>query len=121
LLLLIVFFLAALDVIDKILGFTMPRRVQQIQRNAEMDVKVACCSRNISKHTPAVLAVGVLLNACAQQGLSEDYLNFVPAFLLTNEARACAEELKEFIANHVRARPTEVTTAAQATLSHGSA
>jgi len=77
-----------------------------------MGVKVACCSRTISKHTPAVLAVGVLLNACAQQGLGEDYLNFIPAFLLTDEARACEKELNEFMANHMRAHPSQVTTVA---------
>jgi len=99
------FLSTALDLIDKIFGFTIPKRVQQIERKAEMGVKVACCSRTISKCAPAVLAVGVLLNACAQQGLDEDYLDFVPAFLLTDEARACAKELKEFIANYVRAHP----------------
>ena len=68
---------------------------------------MACYSRSISKHKPAVLAVGVLLNACDQQDLGEDYLEFVPNFLLTDEARTCSQQLKSFIADHVRSHPNQ--------------
>ena len=85
-----------------LLGFASPQRAQQIESKAEMLVKVACCSRSISTLAPAVLAVGVLLNACEQQDLGEDYLDFVPKFLLTDEARVCAQQLKCFIADYVR-------------------
>ena len=92
----------ALDLVDKLLGFATPQLAQQLTSKAEMGVKVACCSRGISKHPPAVVAVGVLLNACEQQDLGEDYLDFVPKFLLTDEARVCAQQLKCFIADYVR-------------------
>jgi len=106
--------LTALDLLDKLLGFSTPQRAQQLTSKAEMGVKVACCSRSISKHQPAVVAVGVLLNACEQHNLSEDYLDFVPSFLLTDEARMCAQQLKSFIADHVRAHPKLSTVTATA-------
>lgn len=109
-------FFTALDLIHTLLGFSTRRRAQQLNSKAEMGVKVACSSSILSKHKPDVLAVGVILNACEQQDLgelSEDNLDFIPRFLLTDEARACAQQLKSFI--HVHARPSEqaqVTTAA---------
>jgi len=114
-LLLTLFFSAALDLVDKLLSFSTPRHIQEMRRRAEMVLKVAYCSRIISKHTHAVLAVGVLLSVREQQGLREDYLDFIPAFLLTDEAQACAHQLKCFIAQHVHThimQQKQVTTSA---------
>lgn len=99
--------LTALDLLHTLLRFPTPQRAQQIESKVEIAVKIACCSRSTSTRKPAVLAVGVLLNACEQQDLGEDYLNFVPKFLLTDEARLCAQQLKTFIADNLCACPRQ--------------
>ena len=93
-----------LDILHKLLSYAPPRRAAQIKADAELSMQVAYCNRELSTHAPGVLAVGVLLNACDQSELDEDFLDFVPGFMLTPTARALSDELKAFVAEHVRPR-----------------
>ena len=86
----------------KLFSFTTPQRAAQIRSKAEMAMKVACCSRGVCKYPTADMAVGVLINACEEEEMGEEFLDFVPPFLLTDGARRCNVELREFMLRHVQ-------------------
>ena len=73
----------------------------QIKAKAELGIKVWCCNRALSGYSPADVAVGALLNACDHHELPEDFIDFVPPFMLTTAARDWSEHLKAFISEHV--------------------
>ena len=53
-----------------------------------------------------IVAVGALLNACDHHELPEDFIDFVPPFMLTTAARDWSEHLKAFISEHVHPSKT---------------
>ena len=91
-----------LDVMHKLFSFTTPQRAAQIRSKAEMAMKVACCSRAVMKFATPDLAVGVLINACEEGEMGEWFLDFVPPFMLTDTARRCHLELRNFMLKHVQ-------------------
>lgn len=97
----------AMDVMQKLLGFTTSRRMGQIRAKTELGIKVSCCSTALSNFEASDMAVAALLYACDDQGFDEDYLNFVPRFMMTEKTRDLKEQLKAFIALNV-CQPTQV-------------
>ena len=93
--------ITGLDVLHKLLSFAELRRANQIKAKAELGIKVWCCNRALSGYSPADVAVGALLNACDHHELPEDFIDFVPPFMLTTAARDWSEHLKAFISEHV--------------------
>lgn len=97
----------AIDVMHKLLGFTTSRRAAQIRAKTELGIKVSCCSRALTNFEATDMAVAALLYACDEQGFGEEYLDFVPRFMMTEKSRDLKEQLKAFIALNV-CQPTQV-------------
>jgi hypothetical protein len=91
----------AIDVVHKLLEICTLRQAAQVRAKAETSVKIAYCCRHLRKFNAVDIAVAGLLGACESMDLGEEFLDFVPRFCMTAEARECQEKTKSFIADNV--------------------
>ena len=86
------------DILHKLLSFVPQRIVARLKDEAELGIKLACCSwEMMSQSNAGDLALGVLIYACEKENLHENVLLDFPRFMLTPCSFSCSKKLRAFI------------------------